>query len=1820
MSNNSDNNNPAMKALENLRMRLLDLSARNRLLNFRHTKGALRIIDELPNQLSASLLAETEMRFLPVPEPRIEELIEAGYIKIDPETGNEQRLKKDPNAKEWAHYLGLQTSYEVPLQTFENDAMVRHNDRDIQTLLFPYEQETRLRNLYQKSESAIKETGANVLYLSLGFLEWFESRDSDKTRISPLFLIPARMHKGRINPANGTYEYTLSYSGEDIMPNLSLREKLRVDFGLVLPDFNESALPESYLNDVASLIEKHHPRWGIRRFITLALLNFSKLLMYLDLNPKRWPEEQAITEHPIVKRFLSTENEAENEDEDKPLAFCEEYLIDDIPEIHKNYPLITDADSSQHSALVDAIDGKNLVIEGPPGTGKSQTITNLIAAAMARGKKVLFVAEKLAALEVVKRNLDKANMGEFCLELHSHKSQKRKVLDEIETRLDKKARYRSPKDIEADIARFESLKTNLKQHVELINRLWKNTGKTCHEILMTATRYREALQIDPSLFHPEKCNGQVFGPGIQRQSRDQVLAFSHVYKSVAQELDEGDGIQAHPWFGVRKGDLQFFDREKVCVALASWQQSIQSLLDLCPAIIKVLTCDAEEIPNALEGLEGLKLNLLMLPELQGDEVLSALPNIKGGRLQEFSECLKLFDEIQALNQRLSKTVCREVLDDLNLVNGLLDKCEQLRGLVRDDTDLITLSESFRQIEQLENHLQVFQEPLDKITSELGDVVGHFLRVHEDGLKEFKTFVELVASLKSGHWKYRNDCFDNDELDPLLPNLKRKLDALRNTENTLAEKYDMNRVFDMGELEDIQYTLTDDSVFRWFKSEWRLARKQFFNFGASKKIKFKDLWDSFDTLIKFSREKKKLEEDPDSKTLLGEHFVGYDTDIDMIVDLRTWYQKIRESYGVGFGPKVGIGNAIITMPSDLGRSIRSLAERDTTIRIDTCLDELSYLKSVFSAVEALQAGNVDLLGSEGVTSSICAELQVALEPCKAIMQDKTISLSALTQEISTLDLLKDKIERWKATGFDRRVFGDQLKLVPKVGVNNEPALESARHTESLALVINNTCSLIQNVIYKKTDAEVFQSLKEIGNRLREALDQNENTQSKFSSIVGLNLEDWKIHCGENLEKLIKRNKRALDNPSPLINWLSYVPVREHLSAMGFECLALAVEKKVLSIENIEAGLLTGVYDLLSREVFSETPELARFSGRNQEALQKQFRDYDERLKTLQREKIAWLIDQRDVPMGNYGGRVSEYTNMSLLEHECGKKKRHIPIRQLVRRAGKALVALKPCFMMSPMSVAQYLAPGQLEFDLVVMDEASQIKPVDALGALARGGQLVVVGDPKQLPPSNFFDRVIDEEEEDPTAIEESESILDATASMFPLRRLRWHYRSRHESLIAFSNYHFYKSDLVVFPSPHNNSADYGIQFLKINGRFVNRRNIEEAKIIAEAIREHFKNHPDETLGIVTMNAEQKEQIERSVEEMAKEDTLEGTIFREQLEKDQSRQEFLFIKNLENVQGDERDVIFISMTYGPQEIGGRVMQRFGPINSDVGWRRLNVLFTRSKKRMHIFSSMSADDIVVSGTSKRGVQVFKDFLAYLETGLLSRTGIDNDRGPDSDFEIAVMDALRCEGFECQPQVGVAGYFIDIGVIDPGKPGRYLMGIECDGASYHSAKSVRDRDRLRESHLVALGWCIRRIWSTDWFKNPQAELKPLIRELHELKTVWPEEGEVLSEAEEINEIIEQVEKEEEPIDLFISEELDLEQKLINFDKEVIRKEQPDTPENQRLLRPAMMDAFLEYCPTSKWEFLENIPSYLRGEIAPSEGKYLKVVFEIINDTVDEI
>ena len=615
------------------------------------------------------------------------------------------------------------------------------------------------------------------------------------------------------------------------------------------------------------------------------------------------------------------------------------------------------------------------------------------------------------------------------------------------------------------------------------------------------------------------------------------------------------------------------------------------------------------------------------------------------------------------------------------------------------------------------------------------------------------------------------------------------------------------------------------------------------------------------------------------------------------------------------------------------------------------------------------------------------------------------------------------------------------------------------------------------------------------------------EEQISFLVSFGTIDWAVWGGVPCPKdAVDRLTLAMTGARELVPWSKYLSAKEDCAAQGLEKILAPFEMEALPVSMVVIAFEYVFFRSIARGILSQHRELGKFSGASHDNLRAEFAELDKELIRLNGLLHAAKIDRsKKISQGVASGRAADLTEMSLLTREISKQKRHVPIRQLLKRAGKTLQQLKPCFMMGPLSVAQYLEQGHLQFDLVVMDEASQLRPEDALGAVARGKQLVVVGDPKQLPPSNFFDRLMEDEDDEgdgaSAVVEGIESILGVCEHLYrPVRTLRWHYRSQHESLIAFSNSQFYEDRLIVFPAPVKRNASLGVnhRFIK-DGVYVDRRNIPEATRVVEAVLEHMKLWPQESLGVVTLNQTQRELIE--------------DIFDQRSKGNQSVAQFLdhhkkagwefFIKNLENVQGDERDVIYISTTFGRPPGANVVRKKFGPINRPDGWRRLNVLFTRARRRVDLFTSLRSSDVMSPEERvSLGRKALHDYIVFAKTGLLPAVaGQRTGRDPDSDFEVAVARALEGAGFEVEPQVGVAGYFIDIGVKHASRPGEYLAAVECDGATYHSSLSARDRDRIRQQILESLGWKGRviRVWSTDWFANPHGQIHRLLEFLHD-------------------------------------------------------------------------------------------------------------------------
>ena len=486
---------------------------------------------------------------------------------------------------------------------------------------------------------------------------------------------------------------------------------------------------------------------------------------------------------------------------------------------------------------------------------------------------------------------------------------------------------------------------------------------------------------------------------------------------------------------------------------------------------------------------------------------------------------------------------------------------------------------------------------------------------------------------------------------------------------------------------------------------------------------------------------------------------------------------------------------------------------------------------------------------------------------------------------------------------------------------------------------------------------------------------------------------------------------------------------------------------------------------------------------------------QRIRAARHEVLARYLDQR--PNGYAGA-------MGIIRAEIEKKRKHRSIRKLMTDAGSAIQQLKPILLMSPLSVAQFLPPGRIKFDLLMIDEASQVSPEDALGVVARANQIVVVGDDKQLPPTNFFKIVnagddYDEEDSEeaiqPDRPTDFESILTlARTRGMSERMLAWHYRSKHPSLIALSNEECYAGRLLLPPSPFVQTSEFGLSLIQTPrghyDRSGTRCDLIQAEQVAKAVAQHIRDFPNKSLGVACLSVQQRDAVDDMIDKIGIRAEVEGFT---------PKDERLFVKNLEAVQGDERDVIFISVGYGVAPNQSKPFLNFGPVSQQGGERRLNVLASRAREKCVVFSSITAADIPAD-TEARGTRMLRALLDFARTGKLGAGTLHGD-GFESPFEEAVARTIREAGYHVHPQVGVKSFRIDLGVIDPPRPGEYIIGVECDGAAYHSARSARDRDRLRQEVLEGLGWRMYRIWSTDWFRNPQRETDKLLAAIKDAK-----------------------------------------------------------------------------------------------------------------------
>lgn len=1703
-------------AIDELRRRLLDLSLNNQLLNFRPSEKSrrhIRIVDEVPGVIVERLQEGKHLVFSPVEMPDIEpedettpgfqDALKAAraeddeYKRAKSDLGPRpkrkainalereirdrlrEKLGMEPwklvrDAKKQAELLGISTSYDLAEKA--DGAKRGHSDNKLQVLFFPDDMDAKLSAIYSTAASLEKDAGIHGLYVAFGFLEWFEARDSMVKLYAPLLLWPVGMSKDLIDQR---YEYAVTGRDEDEAVNHSLIEKLRNDFSLVLPSIEdyededgENLDLSGWLKAVDQAVKSADPRWRVCNWVTVGLMTFHKIAMWEDLDAENWPKSVDPRKNTLLDKIFGDGESWDGE----PAA---QHDIDKAEAASNGPLLITDADSSQHSAVIDVMKGENLVIQGPPGTGKSQTITNIISAAMNEGKSVLFISDKMAALEVVKSRMDAAGLGDFCLELHSDKASRAAVLGALKSRMEMAIPEYQTAKINALRVNLEKRKQELTSYVEKMNAPAGNTGRTVHDVIWGHARTKETLAQGPKGLRDVRLPDPL---GIGDFDLAELKRIARSLDDAAVAMGEEARPSAQPWRGIRRTDLAVFHGEEIADRTARAARVARNAETKIALATKLADWPVTPV-NRFELDEKLEAFLTSGAGVPSAAVASALIGLVDQSPREAVRDLR-----KHLMQRTRSLMALAQLGDVAKLSAAGAERLQAEAAVatRHKLEAMTVAEleaEATKCELVATKADAAIAALKKLAALLG-VDAILTPAGAQMLMQ-----ALTAEFPSAEaLAVRSPALTREGSAASIEQAKVHADLMTKAEADIGAGAETSSIPSAGVVRTALDVVLNTGFFGrlgsalWpfetkFKSARKLARRILPGTGELK-------GDALVGVLRSAAEWRKCASEFEtyvaSSPFVRDILSTPTAPFAALIEAARWMEAVRRATPVTADGSTEIRKSVIEADEDRREALAAFAathgkalDELTSQKIDSLDSAANWFHQRLDAASEL----VERLRATGWSPS--ANLGLLKEAAQSVAH-----IAAAEQDIAAAEVAQFALgSLWRGTETD-------------VGLIEEAVL-AAEAMEAWPITRSARCRIASSDDPVGASAELHAAFRSAADAAAAAVAE----MTGLADTLQLSWPDW-CSASDELEACFgafaERCERAVSRVDLLPRQCMLVSLENAAREAGLGNIIDAWIDDDLAFRGVDA-VIEAVWLRSAAEVIVRgDPTIFNHAGHAHEGARRSFQKLDTEWLDLNRRELRAKLARKPVPPGSRSGPRSDWRERELLAHQCSLERPSMRLRRLFALAGEAIRALKPCIMMSPMSVARYLQPSRNKFDIVVIDEASQMRPEDAAGALLRANQVVVCGDPMQLPPTNFFQAQggTDSFDEDQEVIENS--ILELSMRAWkPVRTLNWHYRSRHQSLIAYSNARFYDGRLIVFPSDRDRGPTAGVHLEQVNGVYGNRRNEGEAKAIVAAAAKFMAERPTKSLGIVAMNQNQQELISQLMDQLYAHDPVAESYRRHW----SNKLEHVFVKNLENVQGDERDAIYVSTVFGKDENGAFNMY-LGPINLVHGHRRLNVLFTRAKEMMTVFTSMDPAEMKIAPGSNEGPKVLKEYLEYARTGFVPVSPEEvEERGPESEFERWFLERLRQRGYDAIPQVGVRGYRIDIGVRHPDQPGRFILGVECDGATYHSAKATRDRDRLRQTVLERLGWQIHRVWSTDWFRDPHAEFETLLRRIDSLR-----------------------------------------------------------------------------------------------------------------------
>ncbi|MDR2132484.1 MAG: DUF4011 domain-containing protein [Clostridiales Family XIII bacterium] len=1616
------------RKLAHWKNQLLDLSKRNRMINYRETKRAT----------------------LKISEPGFAELFNRLAVS-DEELTFQRPIDKDSDLRTFS-MLSLLDALSYPISAHVGDMKA-----EVSLL----ERKVALHNLRSKSKLAKDEQGTNILYLSFGFIEWRESNAAGAQWLkSPVLMMPVSLKSGSIRTP-----YTLLRHDDDIEVNPTLDYLFNERYGIDLPAFEldgEESI-ERYMQTIEEIADQHG--WKLLREVSLGLLSFLKISMYHDLNNNY----ARMLKNRVVRAITGDANAAN----DMPQELAE-FDFDRIAP--KDCNQVVNADSSQQEAILLSKAGVSFVMQGPPGTGKSQTITNIIAEALADGKTILFVSEKAAALQVVHRKLTEVGLDDFCLALHSHKANKKEILDNIAANL-KLPRESAEYGDMFELTELFQDRQALNQYVAELHEEILPLEKSLYEAFGELSRLQKVPCLPFSIEAPSAVSSTAYNAMLYR-----VGAYAKALKLLGVKFSE------NPWNGTTVETVTQRFKEDLAQSADGLPASLLALDRVLSDVVSAFSLNesrtwagAHRMLSLLDAIE----NTPPFPRgwAKEEERAALLDKAKGRQREEKAYFETLRDTLAHFDESIFSEDLPAWLEKVRRAMA------EPKGL--DERIRATASEILANADRFADLAREAIAQLQTILSayERGGKLLSFSSA--DALGDVEKLAEILGAILDAP-EVKREWFDFTALQrakQALDDARSHTASLISTRESVLQTWETSVLSINADEMLLRFKTEYASFFKIFKAAYRADTKTIR--GASKKAgaKFSDAETIalLRQICEINKESQWLSENERQLTAcLGEFYVGETTDWSAIAARISFVEKMRS-----FFPGGSVPERVIAFLCDKGSHIAVYAEISDVL---TALDK----EARNSVCAKLSKVFLDCSG-KGLKEELIPELSLFLARCDSLI---ALISKMRIHEIRQMpnDELVDRVKEAERAHETRRELENTCSDYKEFfgarvdGLNTDwDSIISELHSVSALFSIDGASLMTDDFVSAFCDDARYRAkLSAAKADVRRLVAECDGGYAGFKSLFETSAD----FDNARIDAMADRIVDCLADFTLLDNTIACAETRNSCGELGLADFTEKVERQDNAIEDVVGVFKRGFLRLWIRSAIGAKKTVERFRRHSHDEKIKRFVALDEKRLLIARERIRQTVI-KGIPDAN---RVLPAKDeLSVLRREIEKKRRIMPLRKLFKSIPKLLLKLKPCMMMSPLSVAYFLEAESYEFDMVIFDEASQIFPQDAIGSILRGKQAIIAGDGKQLPPTSFFATSTSNDEDDSDEDDEGvgaeiyDSILEETMGVLPNRTLLWHYRSKHESLIAFSNREIYKNELITFPSGANDGADTGVEFVFVeNGVYEGKgRNSSEARRCVELVRRHIDRTPDRSLGVVAFSEGQQKTIVLELEKFREQHPEYENFFTE------GGEDEFFVKNLENVQGDERDTILFSVGYAKtkeQRDNERSMAlRFGPLGRKGGERRLNVAITRAKRNVKLLASILPSDIDVSRTESEGIKMLRQYIAFAMEGSSSLRAGQSETEEDAFLE-TVAEYLLDRGYKIKKYVGCSKYKIDLAVAHPGDDDCFVAGIECDGPSYASAKSAGDRDHLRKSVLESMGWRMYRVWSPEWTARRDIEGQRLL------------------------------------------------------------------------------------------------------------------------------